>query len=256
MKKYLISIIALLLIFAFIPGCGNKAATPPANEASNTPAAGTPILSDKESQDLENALEALATSGWPTGKISDKVPEYPYGEVKNSGDYGGGEYAILISPTTKDEYKDYLTLLEGEGYTISSENDEARLGTLALRFQFNTSDTLQIIVSEAGSAEWPSFPGDLLPPEKGTLYGEVHIPNLTDSDKANGNYYTAGFSLVDLTEEDCYAYIQKQAENGWDVSYDMATKVIDFEGVTCTLSLQFVQFYDGQADFNLDAWKN
>lgn len=259
MKKYFITILAIFLIFTLIPGCGNKEQSAPAS-TNNSDSVKNQELTDTEKElekageDLEEVLSVLATSGWPTGKISDKIPEYPYGEVKNSGDFGGGEYAILISPTNKDELKEYFNLLESQGFTIT-DGDQARLGTLSLRFQFNSTDTLQMIVFDAGTSKWPSLPGDLLPPDKGTLYGEVDIVNLSDSDKASGNYYSAGFSLVDLTEEDCLAYVQKLADNGWSGGYDMVTKEMQFDGVTCDLMLQFVQFYDGQADFLLEAWK-
>jgi len=93
-------------------------------------------------------------------------------------------------------------------------------------------------------------------PDKGTLYGEVYIPEITDEDKANGSYYIANFSLADLTEEDCAAFIQKQVAGGWeDVGDNMARKEIIFEGVLCELYLQFVQFFNGQGDFSLDAWR-
>ncbi|AGA67764.1 hypothetical protein Desdi_0210 [Desulfitobacterium dichloroeliminans LMG P-21439] len=255
-KNYLIPLCTILLIFAFIPGCGEKEQTTPKDSSSTTGQAQETSPQDeleKAGEDLEDVLSALATPGWPTGKISDKVPEYPYGEVKNSGDYGDGEYVILISPTNKDELKEYFNLLEGNGYTLS-DGDRARLGTLALRFQFNSTDTLQMIVSDAGTSKWPSLPGDLLAPDKGTLDGDVDAVELSDAEKASGNYYSAGFTLVDLTEEDCLAYVQKQVDNGWEGGGDMATKEINIEGVTCDLMLQFVQFYDGQADFRLEAW--
>jgi len=258
-KKYCLTILAILLIFAFIPGCGNKGQSAPVT--SNSFDSGKnqePSDAEKEienaGEDLEKAMSALANPGWPTGKISNQIPEYPYGEVKNSGDFGDGEYVILISPTNKEELKNYFSLLENNGFTITDGDRGARLGTVAIRTQFNSSDTLQLIVSDVGTSTWPSLPGNLLPPDKGTLYGEVNITNLSDSDKASGNYYSAGFSLVDLTEEDCFAYVQKLADNGWSGGYDMVTKEMQFEGVTCDLMLQFVQFYDGEADFRLEAW--
>lgn len=247
MRKYLLLLLSLLLILAFIPGCGGKA------DAEKNLADAEKEL-EEVAEDLEDALSVLASPGWPTGKIPDLIPEYPYGEVTNSGDFGDGEYVILISPTNEDELKEYHSLLESAGFAIIDGERGARQGTVALRFQFNTTDTLQIIVSDQGSSSWPSFPGDLLPPDKGTLYGEVHIPTLSDDDKASGNYYTASFSLVDLTEEDCYAYIQKLVDNGWSGGYDMVSKEVSIDGVLCNLTFQFVQYYDGQGDFNLAAW--
>lgn len=249
MRKILVILLASLLMITLLGGCGSD--EKPSQDNSNTAQNDSADL-----EGLEDALSALATPGWPTDKVSDKIPEYPYGEVKNSGDFGGGEYVILISPTNKEELKEYQNQLETEGFTIADGADSARLGTLSLRFQFNSSDTLQIIVAEAGSGNWPSLAGDLLPPDKGTLLGEVDILNIDEQEKAQGHYYYAGFSLVDVTEEDCYALVQKQIANGWeDAGGDMATKIIDFDGVTCELVFQFVQFYDGQGDFLLEAYK-
>ncbi len=259
MKKYFIILLSLVLIIAFLPGCSSADKTP-APDSDKTQAESKEPPTDNNSQknaeaDLDKALSALATPGWPEGKISDKIPKYPYGEVKNSGDFGDGEYVILISPTNKDEYQEYLSLLEGQGFTLS-DGDRARIGTLSLRFQFNTSDTLQVIVSDLGSGKWPTLPGDVLPPDKGTIMGEVDILNISADDKSQGHYYYAGFTLVDVTEEDCQAFVQKQVANGWeDAGGGMATKEVTFDGVTCDLMFQFVQFYDGQGDFTLEAWK-
>jgi hypothetical protein len=60
---------------------------------------------------------------------------------------------------------------------------------------------------------------------------------------------------VDLTEEDCVAFIDKQVSAGWEGSYDMVFKDVTIDGVECRAMLQFVQYYDGQGDFILEAWK-
>lgn len=250
MKKYFIVILAIFLIFALIPGCGDN------SEKNQGPSEALNELEEagEALEDLEEAMSFLANPGWPTGKISDKIPEYPYGEVTNSRDFGDGEYAITISPTNKEELEEYFNLLESQGFTITDAGRGARLGTVAIRTQFKSSDTLQLIVSDLGTSEWPAFPGELLPPDKGILYGEVHIPTLSDSDKASGHYYSASFTLVDLTEEDGYAFVDKQVDNGWSGGYDMASKEVQIDGVTCELMFQFVQYDDEQADFILEAW--
>lgn len=251
MKKYFILILSFLLIFAFLPGCSGTGQTPPAESDK----ANSKNQTDTE-KDLEKAMSALATPGWPTDKISDKIPKYPYGEVKNSGDFGDGEYVILVSPTNKDELKKYQAQLEAAGFTLTDGDNGARLGTLTLRFQFNTSDTLQIIAAEAKTGKWPSLPGGLLPPDKGTIMGDVEIMKIDAAEKAQGHYYYASFTLVDVTEEECKAFVQKQVANGWqDAGDGMATKEMAFDGVTCDLMFQFVQFYDGQGDFLVEAWK-
>jgi hypothetical protein len=246
LKRIFVLTLAIVMILTLLGGCGSAEKTPANTDQSNSSELAEV---DQKLEDLEDALSALATPGWPTGKVSDKIPEYPFGEVKNSGDFGDGEYVILISPTTKDELKEYQTQLEAAGYLITYGDRGARLGTLSLRFQFNTADTLQIIVAEAGSGAWPSLAGDLLPPDHGTLLGEVDILKIDADEKAQGHYYYAGFSLIDITEEECYAFVQKQIDNGWDGGYDMASKEMVFDGVACDLMFQFVQYYDGQGDF-------
>jgi uncharacterized protein (DUF3820 family) len=258
MKKLLIILLCLVLGLWLLTGCGN-------NDASKTDSSETPTTNkvdepeedeelEEEMANLEEALSYLATPGWPEGNIPDVVPEYTYGEVKNSGDGGDGEYYILISPTNEDELAEYLNLLEEQGFTVS-DDDRARIGTVALNFQFNNSETLQIIVTDSGTSEWPELLGDVLPPDVGTLYGEAYITELSESDNEYGQYYSAGFTLVDLTEEDCIAFIEKQLPNGWEGSYDMVFKDVTIDGVACELMLQFVQYYDGEGDFLLEAWK-
>jgi hypothetical protein len=255
MKKLIIILLCLVLGLWLFTGCGNNSASQPENK---TPVNDNEGFDEEEideaMEDLEEALSYLATPGWPEGKIPDVIPEYTYGEVTNSGDGGDGEYYILISPTNKDELAEYLALLEEEGFTVS-DDDYARIGTVAIRFQFNSRDTLQMIVTDLGTSEWPKLLGDVLPPDAGTLYGEVYIPELSESDKEYGQYYTASFSLVDLTEEDCVAFIDKQVSAGWEGSYDMVFKDVTIDGVECQAMLQFVQYYDGQGDFILEAWK-
>jgi len=59
--------------------------------------------------------------------------------------------------------------------------------------------------------------------------------------------------LIDLTSEDCHAYIQKLVDSGWSGGDDMVFKDVVIDGVTCEVMLQFVQFGDGGADFLVDA---
>ncbi len=254
MKKIAFVLCLFLLLFS-ITGCSGNSEKKTADEPKNVEASG---VNDKESEeameDLGEALSMLATPGWPKGKISDDVPEYPYGEVTNSGDGGNDDYLILISPTNEDELSEYMSLLEDKGFVVSGD-DEARLGTLNIRFQFNNKDTLQMSVLDEGSSEWPGFIGDVLKPEKGTLYGEAYVQEITSGDKDNGQYYSASFSLIDLTEENCYEYIARHSENGWRESGDMAFKDVTIDGVECELMLQFYQYDDGVADFLIEAWK-
>ncbi|NLK65621.1 MAG: hypothetical protein GX289_11090 [Tissierellia bacterium] len=258
MKRIIIIVLCLVLGLWLLIGCSNNDTNQPDNKETpsynevDEPEADEEF--DEAMEELGEALSYLATPGWPEGKIPDVIPEYPFGEVTNSGDGGDGQYFILISPTGKDELAEYLTLLEGQGFTVSGD-DSARLGTVAVNFQFNTKEVLQMIVTDLGTSEWPQLMGDVLPPDAGTLYGEVYIAELSKSDKEYGNYYSAGFTLVDLTEEDCVAFIEKQLSNGWEGGYDMIFKDVTIDGVDCELMLQFVQYYDGQGDFLLEAWK-
>ncbi len=258
MKKIISLALCLFLVLFMITGCsGNtdeKAVKEPSKiEDSNIDVNDEEL--DEAMEELSDALSMLATAGWPKGKIPDEIPEYPYGEVTNSGDGGDNDYFILISPTNKDELAEYLSLLKDQGFTISSGEDEARLGTVSIHFQFNGKEHLQMVVYDLGNADWSGFIGGVLKPEKGTLYGEPYIPTLTADDNDYGQYYTASFSLVDLTEDDCYEYIARHSDNGWRESGDMAFKDVTIDGVECELMLQFVQYYDGQADFLLEAWK-
>lgn len=258
MKKFLLLFLCLILGMWLLTGCGNNNESPIDNDEDAAVGEVDEAIEDEELEeamvDLEEALSYLATPGWPEGNIPDVIPEYPFGEVKNSGDGGDGEYYILISPTDKDELAEYLTLLEEQGFTVS-DDDRARIGTVAINFQFNNKETLQMSVTDSGSSEWPKFLGDVLPPDVGTLYGEAYIPELSESDNEYGQYYSASFTLVDLTEEDCIAFIEKQIPNGWEGSYDMIFKDVTIDGVVCELMLQFVQYYDGEGDFLLEAWK-
>jgi len=252
MKKIITLALCLFLLLFSMTGCGGNAEQKSVQEPQKIEEADKEL--EEAMDDLGEALSLLATPGWPKGKISDDVPEYPYGEVTNSGDGGDGEYFILISPTNGDELAEYLSLLEDKEYIVSGD-DEARLGTLNIRFQFNTKETLQMVVYDAGTSEWSGFLGDVLNPEKGIMYDEPYIMVIDDDEKSSGHYYSASFSLIDLTEEDCYEYISRHSDNGWRESGDMAFKDVTIDGVECELMLQFVQYYDGVADFLIEGWK-
>lgn len=258
MKKILIILLCLILALSTLAGCSkNEKTGGPGNTKSpqNSEGSEEEVELEEAMKNLDEALSQLAAPGWPKNNIPDAIPEYPYGDVKNSGDGGDGEYYILISPTNKDDLAEYLALLEEQGFTIS-DGDRARIGTLEINFQFNNSETLQMSVYDSGTSEWPELMGGVLPPDTGTLYGEIYIPELSESDNANGQYYSASFTLVDLTEEDCIAFMEKQMPNGWEgSSNDMISKEVTIDGVVCDLMLQFVQYYDGEGDFNLEAWK-
>ncbi|HCX62727.1 MAG TPA: hypothetical protein DHU59_09850 [Clostridiales bacterium] len=253
MKKIITLALCLFLLLFSMTGCGGgNAEQKTVQEPQKIEEADKEL--EEAMNDLGEALSLLATPGWPKGKISDYVPEYPYGEVTNSGDGGDGEYFILISPTNEDELSEYLSLLENQGFTVSGD-DEARSGTLNIRFQFNTKETLQMIVFDVGTSDWPDFIGDVLKPEKGTIYDEAYIRKVSSDENSNGLYYSAGFSLIDLSEEDCYEYIARHSDNGWRESGDMAFKDVTIDGIECELMLQFVQYYDGVADFLIEAWR-
>lgn len=258
MKKILIALLCLVLALSIFAGCTKNEETGSPGSTGNPQAdEGGEEAGELEEamKNLDEALSQLATPGWPKDNIPDAIPEYPYGEVKNSGDGGDGEYYILISPTDKDDLAEYLALLEEQGFTVSGD-DRARIGTLEINFQFNSSETLQMSVYDSGTSEWPELLGGVLPPDTGILYGDAYIPELSESDNANGQYYSASFTLADLTEEDCVAFMEKQIPSGWEgSSYDMISKEVTIDGVVCELMLQFVQYYDGEGDFNLEAWK-
>lgn len=61
--------------------------------------------------------------GQTSSQTNFTIPDYPGGTVKSSDDISDGYTQITIAGTSLDNFNDYKTILENEGYYLHAQND-------------------------------------------------------------------------------------------------------------------------------------
>ena len=214
----------LFLVMLFVCLVGSSAAVLAADEG--LPEDVSAILG----KTLEGALQGygLTVPGWPEGKIPSDIPPYTQGRVVNSGG-SEDEYMILVE-TNRDELQEYLKELEDVGWYVDYDRSypSSRLRNITLQFQFNSSTMLQMTVYVRKLGPWPAdqLPADIVPPEKGTLIGEVQIFGLDD----DGIQYVVRYDYDGLTDADVSDYVAKLIERGWSGDEYQLYKDVEWNG--------------------------
>ena len=173
---------------------------------------------------------SLTRKGWPTGNISEDIPEYTMGKVINSGGTES-DYTILVDNTSEEDLNKYLLQLEDNGWYISSDYAEKK--NISLNFQFNAKSLLQISVYTQELGTWPSekIPAEIVPPEKGILIGDVEI-------SGDSNAYYISFEYSGLSEDDLQQYIESYLERGWTGDQYYIRKNINWKGKNYRVNIE------------------
>lgn len=200
-----------------------------AGSSEMVPSSDTEGLASPELPQLEGGF-SLTREGWPTGDISENIPEYTMGEVINSGGTES-DYTILVDNTSEEDLNKYLLQLEDNGWYTRS--DYAEKQNISLNFQFNAENLLQISVYTQELGIWPSekIPAEIVPPEKGILIGDVET-------SGDSNAYYISFEYSGLSEDDLRQYMESYLERGWTGDEYYIRKNINWKGKNYRVNIE------------------
>lgn len=193
---------------------------------------GTSDTSSSGSSDFLGSILNMTSTGWSKDDIPGEIPEYTRGEViRAAGDEK--EYTILIDNTSEGDLQEYLKTLADNGWYTSE--DYASWKNISLHFDFNRNNQLQMSVYVHELGTWPAdeVPADIVPPEKGTMIGEVEIYHDSRYDR-----YDIIFVYDGLTEDDVYKYMELCQGRGWEGDEYIIDKIITWKGKRYRASIE------------------
>ncbi|NLO39556.1 MAG: hypothetical protein GX115_08820 [Ruminiclostridium sp.] len=211
---------------------------------------GTDILGSSNPSQQQGGLLNIFREGWPGESIPAEIPEYPKGDVVNSGGTPD-DYAILVDNTTEEDLDEYMQTLKEKGWYTSS--DYASKGNITLHFQFNGKNFLQITVYVEKLGSWPAdkLPAEIVPPDKGMQIGDVEINDISDGAAA---YYIT-FEYSGLSEDDVREYMQSYLDKGWGGDQYMVKRTIKWKGKQFEVDME--PYYDGgNVSFTFNLWQD
>lgn len=109
----------------------------------------------------------------------------------------------------------------------------------------NTELQISIQVGEFGSWPYDKLPAEIIPPDKGTLVGEVE---LTDTSSVTSETYSIIYDFDGLTDADVEQYIQQLIQNGWKGDVYMVKRVVEWKGKQYNISIEPMK-YEGLTSF-------
>ena len=204
----------------------------------------------KGMDDISSLIGGLLTKeGWPVESIPEELPEYTEGEIVNSGG-SADDFTILVDNTDDDALDNYMDKLKDAGWIVTIDNDdqkEAALGPYTLSFQWNGPGFLQInlMIIEQGSWPYDELPPDLIPPETGTLVGEISIQK--DDDRM---YFVYTFDGID--EDAAVDYMMMLIDNGWKGDDMFVSKTFEWNGKKHKASIELYETIESRSSFSFN----
>lgn len=191
----------------------------------------------------------LSKEGWPSGSVPEELPEYTEGEIVNSGG-SADDFTILVDNTDDDALDNYMGKLKDAGWIVTIDNDdqkEAVSGPYTLSFQWNGPDFLQINLMTIEQGSWPydELPPDLIPPETGTLVGEISIEQYDDS-----MYFVYTFDGLD--EDAAAGYMMMLIDNGWEGDDMFVRKIVEWNGKKYKATIELYETIETRSSFSFN----
>jgi len=196
--------------------------------------------------------DLLPKSGWPSGSVPRELPEYTDGEIINSGG-SADDFTILVRNTDAEALDNYMNKLKEAGWIVTMDYDEQKkavLGPYSLTIQTSgqgSSLSINIITAEQGSWPYDKLPPDLLPPETGTLVGDIEI-------EYHGDMMYFVYTFDDMDEDAAADYMMMLIDNGWKGDETYVSKTFEWNGKKYKASIEVYEIIETRSSFVFDMY--
>lgn len=242
MKKLILALFSCILIAALMSGCGGK---PEAKAVEEQAAEDT----QKAVDNAMEVMETLTNKEWPADKVPSEIPEYTGGEIANSGG-DSKDFIIKISKTDEEALSEYLGKLKDEGWSVEEGRESiATKGIYELRFNWQGDDHIQMNIYTTELGAWPAdkLPADVIPPEEGTLIGDVEL-----IESVPGQIWYTNYTYDGVNEEKAKDYMDMLISKGWSGDSYMVTKDVEWDGKKYNASIEVYETDDNSSTFTLN----
>jgi len=191
----------------------------------------------------------LPKTGWPSEHVPKELPEYTGGEIANSGGFVDDFY-IFVDETDDDALNNYINKLKKNGWIVTRDYDdekEAVLGPHTLYIRWNSEDSLQMNLMTVKQGSWPydKLPPDLIPPETGTLVGEISIQEYDDI-----TYFVYTYDGID--SDAAAEYMKMLIDNGWEGDSTYISKTFEWNGKKYSASVEIYETIETRSSFTFN----